>query len=363
MRINTHSYNIKRYDLSNDKSLKAWNAADELLKQQVKGYNKPEDNLCIYNDRFGYLSINNCQASPLVFITQSSQKSSILKNIISNSIEWKDDSFIYPNQEISKKFSVALIKIPKSLELFRYFLNHIYQNSEEDIEVYCGFMTKYFSPNLLKICGEYFEFVEQSKAKKKARLILLKGKRKNVNQRELINTIEYHNFSYQQYLGVFSSKHIDFATQFFLDHLQIKENDNKILDLAAGNGIIAHQILVKDPTIEMHLLDDAYLAIESCKINLKNHQIKTHFKHDLSIFEDNSFDVIVTNPPFHFEYEININIPLQLFKESFRCLKEGGNLQIVANKHLNYKVHLDQYFKKVLILKENKKFIIYQCIK
>ncbi|MBL4708341.1 MAG: methyltransferase [Flavobacteriales bacterium] len=110
-------------------------------------------------------------------------------------------------------------------------------------------------------------------------------------------------------------------------------------------------------------MDDSYLAVESAKLNVQGENIQHHFNNNLSDFEDETFDLIITNPPFHFEYEINIKIPLQLFKECFRCLKLNGNLQIVANKHLNYLTHLKSIFPTVQILAQNDNFVIYKCAK
>ena len=162
---------------------------------------------------------------------------------------------------------------------------------------------------------------------------------------------------------MFSAQHIDYATQYFLDHLQLENTDRCILDLASGNGIIGNEIFKLFPDAEIHLMDDSYLAVSSAELNIQGKNIHHHFNNDLSIFDNDTFDVIVTNPPFHFEYEINIQIPLQLFGECFRCLKDGGNLQLVANKHLNYKVHLEPLFSSVQIIAEEKKFIVYKCIK
>ena len=43
-----------------------------------------------------------------------------------------------------------------------------------------------------------------------------------------------------------------------------------------------------------------------------------------------------------FEFENNIEVSIELFKEVYRCLKMGGRFVLVANKHLNYKTHLQK---------------------
>ena len=189
------------------------------------------------------------------------------------------------------------------------------------------------------------------------------SKKKNTTKKEIITSLTYKDQVYKQYLGVFSAQHIDYATQYFLEHIDLKETDHCILDLASGNGIIGNEIIKQFPDAEMHLMDDSFLAVSSAELNSQGKNIHHHFNNDLSIFEEQTFDLIVTNPPFHFEYEVNIQVALQLFTDCFRCLKTGGNLQLVANKHLNYKTHLEPLFSTVAVVAENEKFIIYKCMK
>jgi len=353
-------YKIERFDLSKDKSLKAWSAADEYLLQYYNELKESPNHVGIYNDRFGYLSCHLQTVKTTIISTNKGQEKAIKLNFKANNLP--PIPFSNPLSEIENKLDYASVKLTKSLGLFRLFLEHISKNSTADIRVTCAFMTRHFSPNFLQIANEYFEVVEQSKALKKARLLIL-SKKKETTATNTITTLTYKDQEYKQYLGVFSADHIDYATQFFLEHIELNETDKRILDLASGNGIIGNEIFKLHPSSEVHLMDDSVLAVSSAQLNIQGENIHHHFNNELSDFADNFFDLIVTNPPFHFEYEINIEIPIQLFKDCFRCLKEGGNLQIVANKHLNYKVHLEPIFSSVQVLDEDKKFVVYKCIK
>lgn len=353
-------YTIKRNDLSADKSLRAWSAADEYLLQEFTALAEKPAHLAIYNDRFGFLGCNLHSYQPTIVLTQKSQEKAIKANLQKNYLSFLD--FSNPLASFEKELDFAIIKVPKSLALFQLFLEQIANNSTQEVTVIAAFMTRHFSPKLLQIAESYFEVVEQTKALKKARVMVLR-KKKEIVKRELLRALEYNHKKYQQYSGVFSADHIDYATQYFLKYLQVEETDQCILDLGSGNGVIANEIFKQSPTAEIHLLDDAYLAVASAQLNIQGENIHHHFNDDLSPFKEETFDLIVTNPPFHFEYEINIQIPIQLFKACFRCLKKGGNLQLVSNKHLNYKTHLEKIFPSVQMLADNEKFIIYQCVK
>jgi 23S rRNA (guanine1835-N2)-methyltransferase len=360
MDIQQKEYIIQRYDLSDDNSLRPWSAADEYLLRSFNDLEKKPTHLSIYNDRFGFLGCQLHSFNPTVVLTHKSQEKAINSNLKANNIDLPN--FTNPLSSLENKMDFALVKIPKSLGQFQLFLEQIVQNSASDITVTCAFMTRHFSPKMLEIAQEYFEVVEQSKAVKKARLLTLTKKKKKV-KRETITSLEYKNQEYKQYLGVFSGEHIDYATQFFLDHLELKKTEENILDLASGNGIIGNEIFKQLPDAEIHLMDDSFLAVSSAKLNVQGKNIQHHYNNDLSIFDNDTFDLIVTNPPFHFEYEINIQIPLALFRDCFRCLKKGGNLQVVSSQHLNYKIHLERLFPSVQVIAEDKKFVIYKCTK
>ena len=353
-------YNIKRYDLSIDRSLRPYSAADEYLLQNFTSLSSKPNRLAIYHDRFGFLSCHLGSLHPTVILTNKSQEKAIHLNLKANKLP--APRFLDPLSSFEESVEFVIMKVPKSLALLQLFLEQIVQNSTNEVKVVMAFMTRHFSPKLIEIAEKYFENVEQSRAVKKARLVTLTKKRQ-VAKLDLVDVLNYKNQTYQQYWGVFSAKHIDYATQYFLEHLELSPDDQSILDLASGNGIIAKEMMSKLPTAEIHLMDDFYLAVESAKLNLEGENIHHHFNNELSNFEESSFDLIVTNPPFHFEYEINIKVPLQLFKECFRCLKLNGNLQIIANKHLNYKTHLKAIFPTVEVLAENDKFVIYKCVK
>ncbi len=366
---------INRYPKTKDKSLRAWNAADEYILSHLEESGVCKDtncNLAIYNDRFGYMTTYLNPSNPLVVANAYSQQKSIEDNLIRNSCE-TGIKFIDPLKTLDHQLDIALINIPKSVDLLEHYLMQITQNCSENCIVICGFMTKYFSKNYLAICSQYFENVEQTKAKKKARLILL-SKPKKVEKKDLIRSIEYqlpatdHSIEFKQYYGVFSSKHIDYATQLLLENIRIDDirtdiEEMQVLDLGCGNGIIASYIQLICPSCKLSLLDDSFLAIESAKLNIEAGNTTFVYHDGLESFKEEQFDLILTNPPFHFEHETNFEITLGLFQGAYRCLNPTGKLIIVANRHLNYSTHLKSIFGDIGIVAQNEKYEVIECWK
>jgi len=359
--------NIQRFPKTNNKSLVAWNSADEyllsyFLKQE---YKKP--NILLQGDRFGFLACNLHSYKPTSVIAYKSQEKALHLNLEGNNFTASDISVIYPLDSTPKVIDIALVKMPKSLDLFKLYLYQISRNTNEDTVVFVSFMTKHFSKQMLKIASEFYKEVAQSLAWKKSRILILKTP-KHFSEKPLISSIKLNdNKDLQQYFGVFSANNIDYATQYFLENLKLDKSDTKILDLGSGNGIIAYDIMQKYKlngwkTPDMHLLDDSYLAIESSKLNMPLENSFYYFNDNIFIFEDKFFDLIVTNPPFHFEYEINTEISVGFFKQAHRCLNSGGRFQLVFNRHLKYKPLLRRVFKRVNLVAENSKFTVLECL-
>ncbi len=358
---------FERYPATRNVSLQAWNAADEHLLKHLAEEHLKDLKIAIINDRFGYLTCTLSEYDTSSVISYKSQEKALELNSALNSITLDKKRNFDPLMGLPGKFDLGLIKIPKSKALFELHLRQINASLNTDGTVLCGFMTRHFNPKLINIAERYFDNVEQSKAWKKSRLLVLKEP-KDVETTPGLKTIEFDHpktgkVSLQQYPGVFSSARIDPATLFLIDHLKLSGTEHKILDLASGNGILALTASILNPEAEIHLMDDSFLAVESSKLNLNSEKANFHYCDSISELDQQDFDLIISNPPFHFGHETNIEVSLKLFKEVHKSLKPGGKFTLVANKHLNYKTHLIPTFGQVSVLAENRKFIIYECLK
>jgi len=358
------SIKLKRYPSTSDKSLQAWNAADELILDYLKTENLKNLPTVIYHDKFGFLSCHLADWNPQIICNYKSQEKAILQNIEMNKLQNHSNTFSHPLDQLDNQYKLALFKIPKSVDLFELYLNQLIPCLQNDAKVICGFMTRHFNKQSLEVAQKYFEEVQQTKASKKARLMILKNPR-SFQRASLVHEIKWSgNKHLKQYFGVFSASKIDLATQLLLDHLDINTSQNQILDLGCGNGVLAWKARQLNPSAHIHLTDDNYLAIASAKLNIDSSpNTYFHYTDNLSHLENQTFDLVLSNPPFHFEFENNIDITIRLFKEVYRVLKPKGEFTLVANKHLNYKTHLIKQFHSVVDHVENEKFVIYRCTK
>lgn len=357
-------YKLERYPTTSNRSLRPVSAADELLIGYVEKCGGGVQSPLIQHDRFGVLATVLDDLNPQFVATFSSQQKAFLQQVERNGLVG-ERSVLSP-LEMPEETGLGLMRIPKSLQLFELYLaqfaqavNHYKRNGEAVLVA--GFMTRHFTPALLKVASRYAEEVNQSRAEKKARYLELKGFRKDVaTPDELLTEITFKDQVLRQYYGVFSAGKIDYATQFLLDYLESNPLDLTadfyFLDLACGNGIIARELLRMYPLAKGLALDDFSLATSSAKMNLPEDRASVLLNDKLEDIEANSLDLVVTNPPFHFGYETNIEVSLGLFRQAKKVLKADGKLLIVANRHLNYSTHLRQLYTSVTLLERSDKF-------
>ena len=79
--------------------------------------------------------------------------------------------------------------------------------------------------------------------------------------------------------------------------------------------------------------------------------------------ESSSLDLIPCNPPFHQQSTVSTDIAFNLFKSAKRALISGGQLWIVANRHLGYHMVLKRLFGNCTTEASNNKFVILKATK
>jgi 23S rRNA (guanine1835-N2)-methyltransferase len=340
-------------------SLKAWNAADELIIQTVVSEKGP---FLICNDAFGYLTCHLASHGIMVVVDLKSQEEAIVTNARENNVPLSHTLFYKLTDSLPAQTLNAVMKIPKSNQLFETYLQFIHQNMTDNGKVFCGFMTKYFNKGMISTAEKYFSTITQTKAEKKARVMILADK-KAIDTIETLETFDYEGQTIEQYKGVFSSGKIDEATAYLLNNISVPYGAESALDLACGNGIIGKSILKNTGVKSVDFIDDSYLAVASAKRNIKSVNATFHHHYNLSTLDNNAIDWIVSNPPFHFEHTIDISIPISLFEQAYEKLKIGGTLTLVVNSNLGYESHLKKIYKSLKIIASNQRYKIYECRK
>ncbi len=351
---------FSRFPFEKNPTLKAWNAADEFALHYFLHQGYSAQNPIIYGDRFGFLTFHLNAYSPDFIVVYKSQEDALGQQFNINNSFFNGRSFKLM-EDAPMDCQTGIIHMPKSIDLFEVYVSHFCTYADPNASLIIGFMTRHFTSHWLTFLSSYFSEVTQTKAQKKARLILCRGIKKRPTQIFSLSSYRFEQHDYDQYPGVFSKNHIDPATLFLLENLSLEQNEKKLLDIGCGNGIIGIALKYRFPWLEVTGVDDNVLAVASAKRNdVDAHWIWDYHMHSLT---DEGYDVIVSNPPFHFEHETDVTMAWQLFEEASRKLRPGGRMILVYNKHLNYPTQLMNYFPLIKILASNQKYEITACWK
>jgi release factor glutamine methyltransferase len=109
----------------------------------------------------------------------------------------------------------------------------------------------------------------------------------------------------------------------------------RIMDVGTGSGCIALALAHELPEAEIHAADISSAALEIARLNAARHQLeeRIHFCETdlLAGFEDNSFDFIVSNPPYVGESEAEeVQLEVRKFEPRNAVFAGPTGLEIIA---------------------------------
>ncbi len=363
---------LKRLPLQTRQTLRPWDAADEFILAHLSesGILTPETRPLIINDSFGALSISLANYRPQVQSDSYLSLEAIRYNLKLNNLSNDQVTLLSSLESPQRPINLVVIKLPKSLAMLEDQLHRLQPLLKNDSYFLGAAMAKHIHNSTLKLFETIIGQTTTSLARKKARLIFcqpppLNPKRKNPYPKSY--ALNKPAITLTNHAGVFSQGSLDIGSRFFLEHLPAADTAKTIIDLGCGDGVIGIVAAHKNPNARLHFLDESYMATDCAKINFQRAfpTRQAHFTttHGLQGLKPCSAELILNNPPFHQGHAIGDQIAWHMFKESLHVLKEGGQLWVIGNHHLNYHIKLKRLFGNCKTVASNKKFSIFSATK
>lgn len=344
-----------------DHNIQAYNQADYyLLNELAKRFQQQK--IAIVNDHFGALALALREHHSLHYNDSAIFRSQLCQYMP------LDELKLHPISELQNSSAdIILLQLPKNLHFFCYQLALLSQNPYA-LVIVAG-MQKHWPSSFYQAAYEYFEQVEVLPGIKKAKCMILQ------NGKQIQGFADKHEYSLAElglelvnYPNVFSREKLDIGSRFLLENLPSLAADNTLLDLACGNGVLGIYAQKQHPQLFAHYIDESYCAIQSCLASLQRNEITSdryqcHHNNSLENLSLNAVDTVLCNPPFHHGHRISESIAHEMIAQSHQCLRKGGQLLLVANRHLGYYAPLKKQFAQVNTVASNHKFTLYQAIK
>ena len=378
-----HHYLLSRYPTQHRKELRAWDSADVYLLDTLIDLDIDLTHLGIIHDRFGALSTALASYNPIVYIDSWMSKHAIEDNLTQNQIH-SDMTFETKLEQLSARLSSSSIvigKVPKQNSQLIALLHVLRDVLKPNTLLLLAGMDKHLSRSQYDLLAKHFGPSEFLPGVKKARIWKASCPSRSTAVQSEPPQLDLKSFwgkeidlpTYQLKLralpNVFSRDKLDLGSRFFLEHFAQLPKKKKVTDLACGYGVLGLAYLRLHPTTELSFCDESFQAIDSTQYNLaKNlpesqHQVKVYADDGLKQMQAQSQELIICNPPFHQQHTVSTDIARSLFTDAYRALEMGGELWVVANRHLNYHIALKKRFARCTTVASNNKFVILKAVK
>ena len=362
---------INREKEETNRTLQGWSSADSyILNKFAEDMPEKGSGILVLNDSFGALSIALSSQFNVVFQSDSlCAEKNCRNNIKENKDEFNEIKFINPDEVPEVNISRILLKIPKSLNYLEYQLQYIASHFPPGTPVIASDMAKNIQKSTITLFEHYLKDASASLAWKKARLVegTANGPVESKNKYPVSYKPQYENFEVFNYPNLFAYGRLDPGASFMMSNFPRVKNSSCVIDLACGDGVFALKAAFLWKNAQIICTDESYLALKSAEESFKKNGLDGRAQFlmmdCLEGMEESSADVILCNPPFHNSHSITTSTALKMFRDSYKILKKGGELFIVANSHLGYDKQLGKIFKKVNIVRTSRKFTIVRAVK
>ncbi|TMM45083.1 methyltransferase [Colwellia ponticola] len=389
--VNDKNLFLSRFPVSQvNRSLQAWDSADEYLINYIdeQGLINAQTKVAIFNDAFGALASNFCHSAtekPEVIAINDSYVSQqgALYNIEQNNLDDNNVKQLSSLDSLPSDIDIILYKIPKSKSLLIEQLIQIKKSVSDSCIFIAADRAKEIHSATLKVFEKYLGSTKTSLAVKKARLVFCQLDSLLINKQvhqspfptvwslahQSTNDSPSREFTISNHANVYAREKLDIGARYFIENLPHVAANAKVIDLGCGNGVIGLSVLANQPQAHVQFIDESVMAIASAQQNIQTNmpelinQCEFTLNDSLTDIEGGSVDLILCNPPFHQNTATTDHIAWQMFKDSHRVLKKGGELRIIGNQKLAYHIKLQRLFGNETLIASNNKFVTQSAIK
>jgi 16S rRNA (guanine1207-N2)-methyltransferase len=369
--LGTQQLELERYPQQEESTqLQAWEAADEYLLQQLENVNIGERPVLIFNDNFGTLACALHAHRPYSISDSYMTQLATRHNLDLNGLDVESVTLLGSLDALPASPAVVLIRIPKALALLEQQLRALRDVVAPDTVIIAGAKARDVHTSTMQLFEKVLGPTRTSLAWKKARLIYCEVA-------DIVPpaapettdwTLDGTDWLIHNHANVFSRGSLDIGARLFMDHLP-SDLIGGIIDLGCGNGIIGMKALAQNPQADVTFVDESYMAVASSELNVAHNlpqdieRCQFVVNNSLAGMEGGSMQAVLCNPPFHQQHAITDHTAWQMFLDAKRCLKVGGELRIVGNRHLDYYQKLKRLFGNCTTVASNQKFLILKSVK
>ena len=355
---------LYRWPRQRNESLQAWDNADRYLLNTLAERGGEGGMTLVVNDSHGALGLAASQRGEAV---SSGDSWMAWHNMSRNAAENRLSAVrhCWPDETLPASPQQVLMRVPKSLALLESQLAWLAAHLSQGTPVWLCGMDKHLPRQLVPLMQRYLGNGQAEYGWKKARLFSARAPGGSEVSAPYPTLIDSPVGPLKVHAGVFSQQQLDIGARCFLEHLPDDLPEAaRVADLGCGNGVIGLSVLKHQPHAQITFCDESWLALKSARENAAGifPDARTCFHHgDGLAGVEETFDVILLNPPFHEGHIVGDHVARRLFRQASRHLAEGGELRVIGNRHLGYHKPLGRLFRSVERVGNDSKFVVFSC--
>lgn len=383
------SYELTRFPADPRDRLRAWDAADEYLLRHLDagtGERGPVDlagagQITVVGDRWGALTTALAAYRPTQITDSSLARAATEANLDRAGIGTAKSTvtLLTTRDTPPARIDVLIVRVPKSLALLEDQLHRLAPHVHEGTVVVGTGMVKEIHTSTLDLFEKLLGPTRTSLAEKKARLIFCTPDpavlaAAGASPWPVAYTVDEDGGSGAglatvNHAGIFCADRLDVGTRFFLQSIPTNTDGARVVDLGCGNGVVGTAVQVADPDAEVVFTDESYQAVASARAtyeaNVRPGRRTAEFLvgDGVAMLPPSSVDLILNNPPFHSHQATTDATALRMFAQSRKVLRPGGELWVVANRHMGYHTHLKRLFGNCEVAASEPRFVVLRAVK
>jgi 16S rRNA (guanine1207-N2)-methyltransferase len=345
-------------------SLRAWDAADEYVLEHLAAEGIDSARWLVVNDGFGALAAAGIASGHAVTSWSDSFVAHVaaVDNLERNSLDGSALTAVPSDAGPEGPLELVVVKVPKALALLEDQLRRLAPLLTARSTVIGAGMTRDVHRSTIEAFERAVGPTPTTRARKKARLLLAQVD-PDLDAPDPPAPTTWttpDGVEVTTLPNVFAAGHLDAGTSLLLDHLPTPPPDATVVDLGSGNGVVAATMALRHPPIDVVCCDESYLAVASARatVGRVTDRATFHVTDVLDGVADRSADVVLLNPPFHAGGARTSAVASRMFAEAQRVLRPGGELRVVANRHLDHHATLKRRFGSIEVVAADPRFSV-----
>ncbi|WUS95465.1 methyltransferase [Streptomyces sp. NBC_00708] len=370
-------YDLARFPEDPRDPFRAWDAADAYLLQHLQEEAVDvSGNVVVVGDRWGALSTVLAGHRPVQISDSYLGQRATGANLERNGVPADAVRLLSPRDTPPDRVDVLLVRVPKSLAFLEDQLHRLAPAVHAGTVVIGTGMVKEIHTSTLHLFERIIGPTRTSLAVRKARLIYC------TPDAALPRTPSPWPLRYElpadagpaaghtvtNHAGIFCADRLDIGTRFFLKHLPARTGPDRVVDLGCGNGVVGLAAALANPEATVTFVDESYQAVASAEETFRSNtgpgaEARFVVGDGLSGAEPGSADLVLNNPPFHSHQATTDATARTMFHGARRALRRGGELWVVANRHLGHHTTLRRVFGNCTTVAGDPKFVVLRAVK